>query len=142
MKTFHLFAVLVSLPLLLGGCGEKTVNVEELEEREGIYYLLDSDTPYTGKSFGSHQNGQKYFEGKYKDGLREGLWVSWHENGQKKSEVNYKDGKWDGLLTTWHKNGQKLREANYKDGNIVEGSDKYWNSKGEPVDSEEEAKAE
>ena len=25
MKTFHLFAVLVSLPLLLGGCGEKPV---------------------------------------------------------------------------------------------------------------------
>ena len=24
MKTFHLFAVLVSLPLLLGGCGEKS----------------------------------------------------------------------------------------------------------------------
>ena len=23
MKTFHLFAVLLSLPLLLGGCGEK-----------------------------------------------------------------------------------------------------------------------
>jgi len=89
-----------------------------------------------------HSAKSKFLAANYKDGEVDGLWLIWHENGQKRSEQNYKNGKWDGLLTTWHKNGQKLREANYKDGNIVEGSDKYWNSKGEPVDSEEEAKAE
>ena len=142
------------------------VNEEEIEEREGIAYLKGSDTPYTGKAYGLHENGQKEKEINYKDGKEEGLHSCWYSNGQKnyeinykggkrdglhsrwnfngkkESEGNYKDGKEEGLLTTWHKNGQKLREANYKDGNIVEGSDKYWNSKGEPVDSEEEAKAE
>ena len=43
---------------------------------------------------------------------------------------------------SWYSNGQKMLEGNWKDGNIVEGSDKYWNSKGEPVDSVEEAEAE
>jgi len=43
---------------------------------------------------------------------------------------------------TWHENGQKETESNYKDGKPVEGSEKYWNSKGEPVDTIEEAIAE
>ena len=37
MKTFHLFAVLVSLPLLLGGCGddkkEPVAEVKPVEEK-------------------------------------------------------------------------------------------------------------
>ena len=60
-------------------------------------------------------------------------------HGGKKYEANYKDGKEEGLETQWHENGQRGIEKNYKDGKLVEGSAKYWNSKGEPVDSEEEA---
>ena len=116
MKNLLLSAVLVSLPLLLGGCGEKGVNYDELEEREGIICLKGSDTPYTGKSF------------------------TLYENGQKRTEVNHKDGKLDGLTTSWPKNGQKAAESNWKDGEML--SEKYWNSKGESVDSEEEAFAE
>ena len=89
------------------------VNSEELEYREGFYYLLDSDTPYTGNSFT--------------------LW----KNGQKRDEVNYKDGKPDGLRQSWHENGQKSWESNYKDDKRI--FEKYWNSKGEPVDSLEQA---
>ena len=40
---------------------------------------------------------------------------------------------------TWHENGQKVYEGNYKDGKLVEGSAKYWNSKGEPVDTWQES---
>ena len=165
MKNLLLFAILVTLPLLLGGCGEKakleSVNHDELEERRGIAYLKDSETPYTGKVFTLRKNGKKWWEKNYKDGKRDGLVVEWHENGKKSQEVNWKDGKkeglnvkWhdngqkqyeanfkdhklDGLTTSWHKNGQKRSEVNYKDGELI--SKKYWNSKGEPVDSEEEA---
>ena len=134
---------------------------QDLEEREDIYYLKGSDTPYTGKVFLFHENGQKMSEGNYKDGKEDGLWVHWHENGQKRSESNLKDGKENGLWLMWHKNGQKWIEENYKDGKCeglsvrwhgngqkqVEGnfkdgeliSAKFWNSKGEPVSSKEEA---
>ncbi len=117
MNPVPLFLIIVSLPLLLGGCGENPdgVNAEEVEDRDGITYLKGSDTPYTGKAF------------------------ALYENGQKSSEVNYKDGKMDGLVMSWYENGQKRGEANFKNGKVVEGSRKYWNSKGEPVDSEEEA---
>ena len=148
MNPVPLFLIIVTLPLLLGGCGENDVaeikpalggvNWFELEEREGIEYLLGSDTPYTGKIYHLYRNGQKYEEGNYKDGKKDGLWTTWYNNGQKQAEANFKEGKEDGLGITWHENGQKSGEANYKDGKLV-GSSKLWNSKGEPVDTIEEA---
>ncbi|MEC7862586.1 MAG: hypothetical protein VYC70_08120 [Verrucomicrobiota bacterium] len=41
---------------------------------------------------------------------------------------------------SWYENGQKASEENYKGREKI--SAKYWNSKGEPVDSREEAEAE
>ena len=148
MNPLPFILLAISLPLLLGGCGEKPVaetkpveekvlevkekvkpeesfaetkpelegvNEEEIEEREGIAYLKGSDTPYTGKFFLLHENRQKAGEG------------------------NFKNGKPDGQWTRWHENGQKMIEENYKNGKFVEGSAKYWNRKGEPVDTIEEA---
>ena len=149
MNPVPLFLIIVTLPLLLGGCGEKIVNVEELEERESIWYLKDSETPYSGKVYALHPNGQKKKEGNFKEGKTDGLLVRWHKNGQKETEGNYKDGKADGLFVEWyengqklmkgnfkdskpeglvvhwHGNGQKMAEVNFKDGKLVEGSDKY-----------------
>jgi len=137
------------------------VNRDELEDREGVAYLKNSNSPYTGKCFEFHDNGQKKSEENYKDGKPDGLLVYWYENGQKQTEINYKDGKphgigfnWyengqkeaegnhkdgkmDGLLVAWHENGQKQMELTFKDNEPI--SEKYWNSKGEEVDSMEEA---
>jgi len=41
-------------------------------------------------------------------------------------------------LWWWHENGQKMHEAIYKDGEVI--ASKWWTSKGEPVDSAEEAR--
>ena len=92
------------------------VNYDELEEREGIMYLKGSDTLYTGKVYELHDNGQKSYKGKYKEGKEDGLQTSWYENGQKESEGIYADGKENGLHTEWHDNGKKRMEGNYKDG--------------------------
>mgnify|MGYP001231357275 CR=1 FL=1 len=109
------------------------VNRDELERRKDIVYLKGSDTPYTGKSFELYKDGQKRYEVNYKDGKKDGLETNWHQNGQKTIEKNWKDGKPDGVWAIWHKNGEKQEEVNWKDGKII--SRKYWNSKGEPVDS-------
>ena len=147
MNPLRLLVLLVSLPLLLGGCGVEEpelegVKEEELERRgefpNFIYFIKGSDTPYTGKSYGLYKNGQKWAETNFKDGKKHGLDVLWHGNGQKMAEVNFKDGKRDGLSVAWHENGQKLFEVNFKDGKRI--SAKYWNSKGEPVDTWQEAK--
>ena len=64
--------------------------------------------------------------------------LEWHQNGQKASEGTSNDGKPEGLFTKWHSNGQKAGERNFKDGEQV--SAKYWNSKGEEVETFEETR--
>ena len=143
--------LVMAFAILTIGCGEKKsdgvnahesesvdiesdgVNIDELEDREGVFYLKSSNSPYTGKFFDFHDNGQKKGEANLKDGKPHGDATGWHENGQKESEANLKDGKQHGLSVLWHKNGQKKAEGNFKDGTPI--SEKFWNSKGEEVDS-------
>ena len=78
--------LLMAFVILTIGCGEKKsegVNLDELEVIEGVAYLKNSDSPYTGKVF------------------------EFHDNGQKKSETTLKEGKYDGLSAIWYENGQK-----------------------------------
>ncbi len=60
-------------------------------------------------------NGMK-LEVNYKDGMKDGKWITWYENGRKWTDRNYKDGKEDGKSTEWFANGQIKTEENYKDG--------------------------
>ena len=58
-------------------------------------------------------------------------------------EIAYLKGtetSYTGKAVSWYENGQKASEENYKGREKI--SAKYWNSKGEPVDSREEAEAE
>jgi hypothetical protein len=99
--------LLMAFAILTIGCGEKKsegVNLDEMEVREGVAYLKNSDSPYTGKFFEFHDNGQKKAETTLKDGKPDGLSEAWFENGQKKSEANYKDGKLHGPAVTWYEN--------------------------------------
>ena len=95
---------------------EEGVVFNHLESREGLVYLKGATKPYTGKEI-------RYYRDKE----------------QLQFEFNYKDGKQDGLLLQWHENGQKLSEAKAKNGKLVEGSAKFWNNKGEGVDSMKKA---
>tara|TARA_B100000579_G_scaffold405170_1_gene390646 strand:+ start:492 stop:1085 length:594 start_codon:yes stop_codon:yes gene_type:complete len=139
------------------------VNSNELEFRDLLnetVYLKGS--LYTGKSFSLQVNGKKRTEGSYVDGKKDGLWIEWNDDGQKQSEDNYKKGKYNGLRIGWHPNGQKSMEGTWINDeaegvqvwwhpngqkkcveNIEKGkrisAAKYWNNKGEPVNSFAEA---
>ena len=60
-----------------------------------------------------------------------------YDSGQVRSLAQFKDGKQDGLQTQWHENGQKQSEVIWKGFELV--SEKWWNSKGEEVETAEEA---
>ena len=62
-----------------------------------------------------------------------------YDNGQKESEVNFKNGKFEGFYFKWHRNGQRFSESRFVSGELIEYSEKYWNNKGEPVNSITEA---
>jgi len=107
-----IIAILTSLMFMVG-CEKE---VSSLQERNGVYYEINSEKGFTGNLIKKYPNGQKMSEGHHKDGKREGIYTDWYENGKKQAESNYKDGKHEGLATNWGENGQKEFELNYKDG--------------------------
>ncbi len=56
-------------------------------------------------TFWFEENKQKWAEGAYKDGWRDGNWTFWHSNGQKYLEGTYTDGRGSGW-TAWTEDGQ------------------------------------
>ena len=111
-KTLAIILSIVCLMFAVG-CSEKVTDT--IQERDGLAYLPNQTTPFTGVYITTYPNGQKQEEINYKDGKQEGLVTKWYENGQKQSERNYKDGKQEGLGIVWYENGQKESEGNYKD---------------------------
>jgi len=61
-----------------------------------------------------YENKQIQIDGEYKDGKRNGLWVSWYMNGKKWSEGSYKNGKSEGRRVTYFENGKVRYEGMYK----------------------------
>ena len=109
----------------------QTADGSKLVEIDGLFYEINSETPFTGAAVSKDENGQKASEGTIKDGKAEGLQTWWHENGQKQAEYTFKDGKLEGLMTQWHKNGQKSSEATWKDGMPV--SETKWDEEGNEI---------
>ena len=105
------------IALLMVGCGDGTVDQSDLEYRNGVAYLPNEETPFTGRAERFYENGQKR-ESSYKDGKAHGLMTVWYENGQKMKEENYKDGKLMSAVQ-WKPNGQKCPVTDIKDGNGV-----------------------
>jgi uncharacterized protein len=88
-----------------------------------------------------YENGQKEFEGAFKDNERDGLTIQWYDNGQKMREIQYRMGRqvsstwWtesglrSGLFTVKYKGGQTMVEGQIKDGK-KEGLWRYWKESG------------
>ena len=96
-----LFLSLISTPSLSETMGD-------LVGRDGIYYKKFTETPFTGKITGEVQ-------GNYKNGKKEGEWVSYDDNGQLLGKGSFKNGKRDGEWAYYH-DGQLWNKGNYKNG--------------------------
>ena len=126
------FLVVLLFPALaLGG----EVKLEDLVERDGLFYKKFTDVPFTGKVTGKiqgtfrngkkhgpfvryHDNGQLKGKETYKDGKLEGLWEKFYENGQLRSRQNYKNGKLDGLSEWFYTNGRGRQKCYKNDENV------------------------
>lgn len=77
-----------------------------------------------------HQNGQKEYEGEFKNDLRVGEFNYWYSNGQKRLQGSYDLGKPDGRWVWWHINGQKATQGQYAAGE-PSGPWAYWKEDGQ-----------
>ena len=141
MNPVTLLLIIIALPLLLGGCGENKGDVEinKTVFRDGIRYYVNSKRPFSGKIILKHKNEKVSGRTSYQNGILNGSCSTWYDNGQKELEVNFKDGNFEGIYSKWHRNGQRFSESRFVSGELIEGSEKYWNTKGEPVNSITEA---
>ncbi len=93
----------------------RTATLDQLVERQGLYYEINSETPFMGLLRDVYPNGQKKREGNFVRGVLDGAMTAWYENGQKKYEGNFVNGKEEGLRIHWDKDGNETLSC-YKDG--------------------------
>tara|TARA_Y100000310_G_scaffold249794_1_gene255930 strand:- start:15 stop:1244 length:1230 start_codon:yes stop_codon:yes gene_type:complete len=128
--------LLIVLPLLLmmAGCS-KTINESTLIKRGEHMYEPNATKPFSGKVFELYENGQKMFEGSYKDGFKHGDWTYFTEVVSGKYEVTYTVGVYhlavftDNMGTTY--TGSPITKESEKDGTYFfqDMSDEYDFSK-------------
>ena len=117
MKKSVIIIIIIMLSLLVG-CSQREVEASELQNRNGIYYVVNEEEPFTGKYVNHYDNGQVKVDGGFKEGLRQGEFIFYYENGQVKSNENYKDGKLHGEGIKYYEDGQVELDLNYKDGKL------------------------
>jgi len=83
-----------------------------------------------------YENKQKQMEGEFKDGKRNGLWVSWYMNGRKWSEGSFKNGKSEGKRATYFENGKLRYEGAYKNDERV-GKWRFYDEAGKLITEED-----
>ena len=108
MKRFLAPILLVTLLLPSLALG---LEMDDLVQREGLYYEKFTDVPFSGKIEGLQR-------GSFKDGKKDGPWVRYHDNGQLWEKGTYKDGKEEGPWVSYNEDGTVNEEytGTYKDG--------------------------
>ena len=94
--------------------------LEKNRPKKSLNSKIENNTMQSNKKNGKHityyDNGKKWVELNFVNGLREGTQYTWHRNGQLKSELNYENGKKHGVQKWWQKDGKILNEKVYSHG--------------------------
>lgn len=77
-------------------------------QKKVIYETKNKGGDYTFRDY--YGDGSLQEEGKFKDNLKEGLFVSYYRNGTKYAEANLKSGKYEGLNTRFFPTGKMYQE--------------------------------
>jgi len=96
-----------------------SVTMDDLVERNGLYYQKFINVPFSGNVTGNKQ-------GLINKGKQEGVWVSYRENGQLRTKGNYKNGKQEGVWVEYWDNGQLRTKGNWKSDNKEGLQVSYW----------------
>lgn len=121
MKNIFINIILIFITLTTQAQAKKT----ELENRNGIYYEIGKDIPFTGQSYAFYTKNKKKSFTQYVDGKLNGEMKNWYPNGETQVYGEMFKGKKHGVWTAWFSNGNKLREGTYKN-NKEEGVFTWW----------------
>ena len=90
---FIIYSIVAIIVIIqFSGCDQIEVHLSKTIIFEGKLYKIDQDEPFTGKVYNTYPNGQREYEGKYKNGKPNGSLVYWYESGNKMREGKLKNG--------------------------------------------------
>jgi antitoxin component YwqK of YwqJK toxin-antitoxin module len=94
----------------------ETIRQDQLVEKDGVVYKSGSNQPFTGSIMDVYDNFQTMGTGTFKEGKRDGMWISFWKNGNVENEGVFKEGKKHGLFESFFENGQLKSKINYQMG--------------------------
>ena len=97
---------------------------------DGLYYKAGETGPYTGSAVLTYANGQRKFEGFFKNGHRDGTCVAWYANGKKQREGKFQAGQfYEGFVYWYYGDSLALKlRGDYEEGQMVRST--HWDRLG------------
>lgn len=128
MKQYRIFINCLCFIMLLM-TSEAFAEVPMLVERQGVYYPVNSQKPYTGSQKTFHYNKKLKRIMSFKNGVLTGAYIRYHLNGQLEQEGNYKNGKLEGDYSWYFMNGQLKQKSLFKNG-LINGMTSFFRKNG------------
>ena len=100
MKKLTSIILILFLSLLASPSWSETLTIDDLVQRDGLFYKKFTDVPFTGKITGKVQ-------GSFKDGKKEGKWFYYWDDGKLNEKGLWRDGKMFGEWQSYYKDGTK-----------------------------------
>jgi len=116
------------IPMLFAFSFSGEINPDKLINNKGIYYLEDSNTPFTGKGCSYYDDGKKHIEVNLLNGIPQGEWSTWTPEGNLLRQFVHDHGQIV-KFSTFYENGNKFLLAEYKN-NLPHGKNIFWRKNG------------
>jgi antitoxin component YwqK of YwqJK toxin-antitoxin module len=95
---------------------KKIPTTKAMERKDGMWYLKNEKSPYSGKFIDYFWNGKMQGEGMLKDGVINGTRIVYYKNGNKSYIRNYINGITDGYSEEYFPNSAIKQKGSFKDG--------------------------
>lgn len=123
MKSIVKIVVLLSIAFgfsAISGCKKDVVYVDQLQFREEVAYIVNSNKPYSGGAVDAYENGQIGWEASYKKGRLAGKMNSYRQNGSLIYSYNFKAGEDKGNVefTSYNPDGSVVETWTLKSGQL------------------------
>ncbi|MCH2060586.1 MAG: hypothetical protein MK183_08150 [Verrucomicrobiales bacterium] len=110
---------------------------EEPKSAEEISAIARLAKEWKEKVESRRNDGDRYYYEKGTDTLYSGKYYA--VEGPAYIEGTVKDGRFEGIFTIYRRSGSRMGAIRFKAGKQIEGSEKWWNDKGEPVEDQMQA---
>ena len=110
-----LFMIFITISFSVFSKNDKVAKGENVEFRNGYYYLIGDKEPFTGTIEFLNDNGD-ITKGDFVNGVVVGVAKTYSPDGKLLSETSYKNGKPNGIHKIYFPNGNIKLKVNYKNG--------------------------